>query len=337
MKRIQSHKKGYIRISPKIAELFDRFAIPVMAAGGGALLGSYVYMRLRQPHSDSILTLLGGLAATDKVATAIGIITASATIVYAILGFLSRADRTTEASSDIYLSPHSAIARVQQQIDILSSQLKEREGASVAGDQPPPDEDDRMIKLVDEVCKKVQEELAQSSIRQDHLRTIRQLHEASHARLYREIRELNQRARLNLAIGSFVTLLAATMLFYLVLSAPPAAVTALSLSAHYLPRLSIVIFTEVFAFFFLRLYKNALSDIRAYQVDLTELTNNATAVELALSSGSTQDQTPISTALIGTKPTPLGDTKEDEFGKADARFIADLALLIEKRIRKGNE
>lgn len=40
---------------------------------------------------------------------------------------------------------------------------------------------------------------------------------------------------------------------------------------NYIPKISIAIFIEVFSFFFLRLYRNSLIDIKYYQNELTNI------------------------------------------------------------------
>jgi hypothetical protein len=51
--------------------------------------------------------------------------------------------------------------------------------------------------------------------------------------------------------------------------------------SHYLPRISFVVFVEIFAYFFLRLYRVNLDDVKYYQNELSNLEFKA----LALRSG----------------------------------------------------
>jgi hypothetical protein len=52
-----------------------------------------------------------------------------------------------------------------------------------------------------------------------------------------------------------------------------------SFIVHFIPRLTLVSFIEIFAYFFLRLYRNAISEIRYFQ---NELTNGESAAEALL-------------------------------------------------------
>ena len=52
--------------------------------------------------------------------------------------------------------------------------------------------------------------------------------------------------------------------------------------SYYIPRISTIAFIEVFAFFFLRLYKATIAEEKFYQNELTSRTARQTALEAAL-------------------------------------------------------
>jgi len=54
------------------------------------------------------------------------------------------------------------------------------------------------------------------------------------------------------------------------------------ITAHYIPRLSVIVFAELFAYFFLRLYKSGLADIKYYQNELTNVELKISALKVAL-------------------------------------------------------
>lgn len=62
---------------------------------------------------------------------------------------------------------------------------------------------------------------------------------------------------------------------------PEAFTDPVKLASHYVPWLTLVIFIEVFAFFFLRLYRATLVETRAYQDQLTDISLHQVAVEVA--------------------------------------------------------
>jgi len=57
------------------------------------------------------------------------------------------------------------------------------------------------------------------------------------------------------------------------------------LLSYYLPKLSLVLFVEVFSFFFLRLYKESLDEIKYFQNELTNAELRFLAMEAALLEG----------------------------------------------------
>ena len=71
-------------------------------------------------------------------------------------------------------------------------------------------------------------------------------------------------------------------LAYVVLSAPKDHATSTAVLGYFLPRISFVIFIEVFSFFFLRLYKANLSDVKFYQNELTNADARLVALEATL-------------------------------------------------------
>lgn len=105
--------------------------------------------------------------------------------------------------------------------------------------------------------------------------------DAVRQRLLIEVQSLTRRGNLNLTIGSLTSLIAATILWMLVAQAPTSVPGTTALVGYYVPRLSVAVFIEVFSFFFLRLYKNGLSEIMYYQNELTNLESKMLALEIA--------------------------------------------------------
>lgn len=195
-----------------------------------------------------------------------------------------------------------------------------------------------------DIANRVSAELASRSIEADSLRQIRTLYERAQERLNAAITALNERALLNLLIGSFVTVAAAFTLVYTAVSDPlrdavlatdeARPLTWLSLAAHYLPRLSIVIFLEVFAFFFLRLYRNTLAEVRLYQIDLTRVSTQAAAVELVFSSGDGAQRAATAAALISAEWSGAGATERSGQG-IDPKLVGELASMAAKMAGKA--
>lgn len=107
-------------------------------------------------------------------------------------------------------------------------------------------------------------------------------------RLFLETQKLQRRANLNLFIGTSITILAGIGLLVIVFFRPfdlPVVSKedyGWRLISHYIPRLSLIIFAEIFAYFFLRLYKNDLADIKYYQNEVTNVEMRLTALKTVL-------------------------------------------------------
>ena len=99
--------------------------------------------------------------------------------------------------------------------------------------------------------------------------------------LERQISDLGRRANTNLFMGSVTTLVGLVFLGYFVvdvttsLSADRTA-TAITFGT----RLSLVIFIEVFAYFFLRLYRSSIFEIKYFQNEITNVRSKIIAIEL---------------------------------------------------------
>ena len=101
-------------------------------------------------------------------------------------------------------------------------------------------------------------------------------------RISNEIYALGRRANINLLIGSFTTVMAVGVLIYWVFSNDNQFDNLTKLLSNYIPRLSIIIFIELFAYFFLKLYKNNLQDIKYFQNELTNIESKFTSLRSAI-------------------------------------------------------
>jgi hypothetical protein len=75
------------------------------------------------------------------------------------------------------------------------------------------------------------------------------------------------------------TLLGLCFLGYSLLTSPTTATTDLLI--HFIPRFSFALLIEVFAYFFLQLYKKSLGEIKYFQNELTNVESRALAAQIA--------------------------------------------------------
>ncbi len=119
-------------------------------------------------------------------------------------------------------------------------------------------------------------------------------------RLTKEIDSLGRRGNLNLVIGVITTVAAVSVLATTVLSGNHT-LTANELIAYYAPRLTLSIFIEIFAFFFLKLYKAGLAEIKYFQNELTNAELKFIAVEKSVMAGKDSSTAEVITELATTE------------------------------------
>jgi hypothetical protein len=143
-------------------------------------------------------------------------------------------------------------------------------------------------------------------------------------RLRSEIRDLKRRSSYNLGIGFFTTFAAAGLLAYLMAGDKTPLPDLAAVLARYVPRVSFAIFVELFSFFFLRMYRETLAEIRAYQSDLTTLTLRQIGVMSALRVDSPEADTSLSERLLALKDSSHGPAK-DKNADLDPKAVLELA------------
>lgn len=101
-------------------------------------------------------------------------------------------------------------------------------------------------------------------------------------RLENEVWALSRRGNLNLVLGIFTTISGLGIFTYSVFGGQNLTQDATVIASYYLPRLSLVILIEIFAYFFLNLYKSSLNDIKYFQNETTNIEAKHTALQFAL-------------------------------------------------------
>jgi hypothetical protein len=118
---------------------------------------------------------------------------------------------------------------------------------------------------------------------------VRSYFTAGSGRLSAEVASLVRRGNINLLIGGATTLVAAGILIWLAFETRGYRPSSIAdLCAVYLPRLGLGVTIQVVAFFFLRLYRAGLADVKFFQNELTNLEARYAAVRVALLVGGTE-------------------------------------------------
>ena len=104
-------------------------------------------------------------------------------------------------------------------------------------------------------------------------------------RINGELTRLRKSANLNLVIGSLITICAIVALGYEVFNTDLNFGDMTKVLSHYIPRVSLIIFVEIFAFFFLKLYKATLTDIKYFNNEKTNIDFKIISLKISLNSG----------------------------------------------------
>lgn len=171
-------------------------------------------------------------------------------------------------------------------------------------------------------------------------------------RLMREISDLRLRSNINLLIGMAITA-GGLWLLWSTVSMVDASDLLKTLAAEgaesdtkflkslilpIIPRVLLVVFVEVFAYFFLRLYRNGLSEIKFFQNELTNIESKLTAIEFAYITKNDGALKSAIEALSSTERNFVLDkgqtTVELERAKSETEFSRSLVKAIPRILQE---
>jgi hypothetical protein len=148
----------------------------------------------------------------------------------------------------------------------------------------------------------------------------------SRIRLGNELEALGRRGNLNLALGAVTTVIGLALLGASVFSEIANATKDMWVFvSHFVPRLTLVVMIELFAYFFLSLYKASLAEIKYFQNELTNIEAKQVSLRAALSFG---DQ-----AMIGDALSKLAATERNHILTKDQTTVELEKARIEKDAR----
>lgn len=192
--------------------------------------------------------------------------------------------------------------------------------------------------LLDRVAKeipaKLVEQLNANTLQQRASAQIRDGLHMGRKRLERELASLERRGTVNLAIGS-VTTAVAVVLLYQAATTPPQNTDLMALVTFYVPRVTLAIFVEVFSFFFLRLYRTGLMDLKYFHGELLTLDLRIAALETAISNNDQESLRHVVSSLVDTDRTKqlgTGSTPQSQSG-IDEKLVLNVveaALKLSK-------
>ncbi|WCC41444.1 hypothetical protein PJJ26_08065 [Tenacibaculum finnmarkense] len=120
---------------------------------------------------------------------------------------------------------------------------------------------------------------SKEAIHQINLKQLNGFSESLEHNLERYIYKLSRNSTINLMIGVLTTIIAVSILGLLVFEKDIDFSNYKDVLSHYLPRISISIFIEVFSFFFLRLYRSNLNDVKYFENERTNIKSKLLALK----------------------------------------------------------
>lgn len=133
-----------------------------------------------------------------------------------------------------------------------------------------------------ELIARLERQAAERVTAANRMQTLESQFESSTGRLNGELTALGRRGNLNLGLGIVTTAVGLGLLGYFVVQTATRAEELSAFLIHFIPRFSVVLFIEVFAYFFLRLYKATLSEIKYFQNEITNIESKFAALRTAL-------------------------------------------------------
>jgi hypothetical protein len=195
--------------------------------------------------------------------------------------------------------------------------------------------------IIGRILAEVEQRYSAKVLETAHVTTMRSNLSDTSLRLRQEIAALTRRGNLNLVIGSVTTALAVGLLAYMVLGAEVKFTDVTSLLSHYIPRVTTVAFIEVFAFFFLKLYRSTLEEIKYYQNELTNNSVLAIGVEASIITDDQQARAKLFERLVlsdrnaSTRSTPA-DVHKNMKSKDMAGILEQIVKIVAETAKQNS-
>ncbi|ALM49166.1 hypothetical protein AMR72_09855 [Flavobacterium psychrophilum] len=155
----------------------------------------------------------------------------------------------------------------------------------------------------------------------------------------RQIKRLTYNSNLNLIIGIIINSLGILLLFISLYNFDSKA--TIDVFAFFLPRLTVVLFIQIFSFFFLKLYKECLIDIKYFENEITNCTFKIMALKVALDRNDVDTINNIILQFSKTEKNSLIDkgktTEKIELLKNETSLVQSLSSIIENILRKQKD
>lgn len=136
--------------------------------------------------------------------------------------------------------------------------------------------------ITSELLSSIDKQYSTGALKKNNLQQLLELYKNTERRMRELLYELDRKAKLNLFVGSITTFAAILGLAYIVFSTEQSFNDITGSLNHYIPKISFIILIEIFSFFFLKLYKQNLEDIKYHNNELTNIDSKIIALKAAI-------------------------------------------------------
>ena len=227
----------------------------------------------------------------------------------------------------------AGIARLEMQIGAIESRemVSKEHKAELVKRLHASVKEDAGRALLDEL----RESIGRTDSERDVLKSVEGTYESAAHRLRREVSALANRGTANLILGFLIAVLGIAMLFYFVEGMKSSEGDPVAFVEGFLPRISVVMLIEVFAYFFLRLYSKSLDEIKHFQNEITNLEVRFMALRSSLHWGTERTVGEVIISMANTERNYVlrrGETAlSRDQSKEQREWFASLAKLLQKR------
>jgi len=202
-----------------------------------------------------------------------------------ILKYLEPSEsKSSETLSSNSTSTASHLEKQLHDMRMLIASLQNKEAGSISQEDKEKITQNIQTKLESEALADYVDGIKQLIKSQTEEKILDHQFKAITARLETEATNLAKRGNLNLFLGMCTTLLGLGALAYSVYHSPLTQ-SPQELIVYFIPRISLVLLIEVFAYFFLSLYKQSLGEIKYFQNEITNIQAKQLAVSLTTPRG----------------------------------------------------
>ena len=234
-------------------------------------------------------------------------------------------------STGKYLNKDIATVIEKPDIVVKGENVKSMKAANERNTSSDDEDSEIIWHLIQEKIKSFNERQPKEYTYEDSIALRRgdvfRVFEITENRLLKEIGNLSRRANINLIIGGIIALtgIAGLTIFIFSTSHDVRFMKVVPLVTYWIVRLSLIVFIEIFAFFFLRIYKILITSIQYYQDELTSIESRKTALLFSILQNNEKSTCESISCLLGIDRNFKMDinqtTVELEKLKAENSFI----------------